>query len=166
MLMHMLVRLLQAHRSQLLILSMGIIYLWFGFLKFIPGMSPAENLARETMTILTFQLIPGKLLLTSLAAWEVLIGMMFLFQFRLRLTIVMAMVHLLFTFAPLVLLPSSSFGSQSLQLTFTGQYIMKNLVFMSTLLFIYPESETKKEKKASLRHFGLTTENHPQASTL
>src|SRR6478752_5875065 len=41
----------------LLRISIGVIYLWFGLLKFFPHLSPAEDLAKETIRILTFGLI-------------------------------------------------------------------------------------------------------------
>ncbi|HZX63858.1 MAG TPA: hypothetical protein VFE76_00625, partial [Myxococcales bacterium] len=41
----------------LLRVSLGIVFLWFGALKFVPGMSPAEHLAGETMARLCFGLI-------------------------------------------------------------------------------------------------------------
>src|SRR3954471_7894853 len=37
--------------------SHGIVFLWFGPLKFVRGMSPAEHLAGETMARLCFGLI-------------------------------------------------------------------------------------------------------------
>jgi uncharacterized membrane protein YkgB len=35
-------------------ISLGIVFLWFGVLKFIPGMSPAEHLAGQTIERLSF----------------------------------------------------------------------------------------------------------------
>lgn len=42
----------------LLRLSVGLVFLWFGFLKFIPGLSPAEELATKTVDGLSFGLVP------------------------------------------------------------------------------------------------------------
>lgn len=38
-------------------ISIGIIFLWYGMLKFFPSLSPAEELATKTMDILLFGLI-------------------------------------------------------------------------------------------------------------
>ncbi len=57
----------------LLRVSVGIVFLWFGPLKFFPGLSPAQDLAMRTTDILTFGLIPSKASLVILAAWETII---------------------------------------------------------------------------------------------
>ena len=61
-------------RITLLRVSIGIVYLWFGVLKFFHGVSPAEELAKETITLLTFGLIPPDLSLLLLAIWETALG--------------------------------------------------------------------------------------------
>jgi uncharacterized membrane protein YkgB len=38
----------------LLRLTLGVVFLWFGILKFFPGLSPAEDLAARTISTLTF----------------------------------------------------------------------------------------------------------------
>jgi uncharacterized membrane protein YphA (DoxX/SURF4 family) len=37
--------------------SLGIIFFWFGFLKFFPGLSPADQIATQTISVLTFGLL-------------------------------------------------------------------------------------------------------------
>lgn len=44
----------------LLRISIGIVYLWFGVFKFFQGLSPAEQLAMQTIHKLTFGLIIKK----------------------------------------------------------------------------------------------------------
>ena len=39
-------------------LSLGLVFLWFGALKLVPGLSPAEGLAGDTLSILTQGLVP------------------------------------------------------------------------------------------------------------
>jgi uncharacterized membrane protein YkgB len=34
-------------------ISLGIVFFWFGFLKFFPNVSPAESLATDTINVLT-----------------------------------------------------------------------------------------------------------------
>jgi uncharacterized membrane protein YphA (DoxX/SURF4 family) len=54
----------------LLRLGLGIVFLWFGILKFIPGASPTQDLAVRTMAVLTFGLIPPHFSLWVLATWK------------------------------------------------------------------------------------------------
>ncbi|HPE19547.1 MAG TPA: DoxX family membrane protein, partial [Tenuifilaceae bacterium] len=62
----------------LLRISIGIIFLWFGFLKFFPGLSPAQDLAIDTIAALTFGLVTPKFIIITLATWETVIGLGFL----------------------------------------------------------------------------------------
>src|SRR5215204_4031866 len=41
----------------LLRISVGIVFLWFGLLKFFPNLSPAEDLAARTISTLTFGVV-------------------------------------------------------------------------------------------------------------
>ncbi len=135
------IQILIRHRDQILMISIAIVYMWFGALKFFPGASPAEALAKETLDRLTWGLIPVHLSYFLLALWEVLIGALILFgRFR-QLAIGLALVHLLLTFVPLVLLPSVSFRDHVYELTLVGQYIIKNLMLFSALLFLFPLQE-------------------------
>ena len=151
----------QQFKDQLLRISLGIIYLWFGALKFIPGASPAESLAKETVHLLTFGLVPDPAAFTLLAAWEVLIGVLLILKFNMRTAIRLALVHMIFTFAPLILLPSLAFQEHFYSLTLVGQYIVKNLVIVSALLFLYPEKEkpVRAKSKASTRPLILESEH-------
>ena len=58
----------------LLRISMGIVFLWFGALKFFPGLSPAQTLAGNTISILSFGLFTPESAVFILAVWECLIG--------------------------------------------------------------------------------------------
>jgi len=48
----------QVKGCRLLAISIGLVYLWFGVLKFFPHLSPAEDLAKNTITVLTLGFIP------------------------------------------------------------------------------------------------------------
>src|SRR4051812_50047370 len=58
----------------LLRVSLGIVFLWFGALKFLPAFSPAEELAGVTIAKLTFGLMEPKAAVAFLAVWETAIG--------------------------------------------------------------------------------------------
>ena len=117
-------------------LSIGIIYVWFGALKFFPGVSPAEELAKETIHLLTFKLINPELSLLLLALWETGIGVLLISGFYSKVVIRIVLVHMICTFSPLFLLSGISFTSAPFALTLVGQYIIKNIVIVSALFVI------------------------------
>ncbi|WP_078648431.1 DoxX family protein, partial [Streptomyces leeuwenhoekii] len=59
----------------LLRVCVGTVFLWFGALKFFPAASPAEQVAVEAATKVTFGLLPPDLVLRLLAASETAIGL-------------------------------------------------------------------------------------------
>ena len=59
---------------RMLRISVGIVFVWFGVLKFFPGVSPAQGLAINTIKMLTFNLVSEIIIINGLALWEVLIG--------------------------------------------------------------------------------------------
>ena len=111
--------------------AVGIVYVWFGALKFVPGLSPAEDLVRATVTWL-----PASVFLPVLAMWEVAIGLGFLTGRALRLTILLLLLQMPGTLAPVVLLPDRVFTHFPYGLTLEGQYIVKNLVLIAAALVI------------------------------
>src|SRR5579871_4707753 len=56
-------------------ISLGIVFFWFGVLKFFPGLSPAQDLAANTIAKLSFGFVQPNLSLPVLATWECLIGL-------------------------------------------------------------------------------------------
>ncbi len=125
-----------ANSTRLLRWAIGINYFWFGMLKFFHGLSPAENLARDTTRILTFGLIPDHINLILLAIWEVGIGVIFLSGRFTRFGAQAAVLHMFLTFMPLFLFPEVSFSHAPYGFTLVGQYIVKNLVFLAALVVI------------------------------
>lgn len=115
----------------LLRLSIGIIFLWFGGLKYFEGLSPAEDIATRTIETITFGMIPEKLILYGLATWEVLIGLGLIFRVFLRETLLLLYLQMIGTFMPVFLFPEDVFMVFPYSLTMEGQYIIKNLVVLS-----------------------------------
>ncbi|MEZ4956588.1 MAG: hypothetical protein R2825_23730 [Saprospiraceae bacterium] len=126
------------NKDRLLAISIGLVYLWFGALKFFPGLSPADALAKDTIHHLTFGLIPSDVSIILLAIMEVLIGACLVFCVQIKKTIVLALAHITMTFTPLLFFPELSFNSAPFTLTLVGQYIMKNIIIISALLMLYP----------------------------
>jgi uncharacterized membrane protein YkgB len=127
---------MSANGILLLRLSIGIIFLWFGLLKFFKGMSPAETLAIKTIDKLTLHMLNEKLIITGLAAWETIIGIGLIFKIYLRATLLLLFLQMLGTFTPLLLFPSDVFTHFPFALTIEGQYIFKNIVIISGALVI------------------------------
>src|SRR5687767_7853964 len=69
-----LVRWLARYSILALRISLGAVFLGFGILKFIPGLSPAEPLAAQTLEILTLGLLPERVGLLLVAGLESTIG--------------------------------------------------------------------------------------------
>ena len=131
-----LTRWMAANGVRLLRISLGIVFLWFGVLKFFPGFSPASDLAAQTIHFLTFGAIPPKMALFILATWESLIGMGLIFGLFLRATLLLLWVQMLGTITPLFLFPELAFARIPYAPTLEGQYIIKNIVLISAGLVI------------------------------
>jgi len=117
-------------------ISLGIVFFWFGFLKFIPGLSPAQDLAMRTINLLTFGLIPDKTAILLLAVWECLIGLGLIFGFFMRGTLLLLWVQMLGTIMPIFFFPDEVFTRIPYAPTLEGQYILKNIVLISAGLVI------------------------------
>lgn len=116
--------------------SLGINFLWFGALKLIPGLSPAEGLATNTIEILTFGLIQPEVSIIILAVWEVLIGIGLITGWFLRITIFLLLVQMIGAMSPLLLFPAETFTRFPYAPTLEGQYIIKNLVLISAAMVV------------------------------
>ena len=135
------------NRNKLLAISIGIIYLWFGVLKFFPELSPADSLAKETISFVTLDIIPEKLSILILAFLEVSIGFLLVLNYQLKKVVIAALIHLIMTFIPMLFFPEISFSHTPFVLTLVGQYIMKNIVIICALLYIYPlDNEIKNQQ--------------------
>lgn len=115
----------------LLRVSLGIIFLWFGLLKFFPNLSAAQELATRTISTLTGDLIRPSVSLPLLAGCECLIGLGLLLGRGLRGILLLLYVQMLGTLTPLVLFPHELFARIPYAPTLEGQYIIKNLVLIS-----------------------------------
>jgi uncharacterized membrane protein YphA (DoxX/SURF4 family) len=125
-----------ANGVRLLRLSLGVVFLWFGFLKFFPGLSPAQSLAGDTMSVLSFGLLSPQSAVLILAVWECLIGLGLITGRFLRATLLLLWVQMIGTVTPLVLFPDLCFTVPPIAPTLEGQYIIKNLVLITAGIVI------------------------------
>lgn len=120
----------------LLRISIGIIFFWFGFQKFFPGISSAEDLATRTIDVLSFGIVQAPYSMPILATWETLIGLGFLTGKFFRTTIVLLYLQMAGTIFPLFVFPDETFYMVPLVPTIEGQYIIKNIIILSAALVI------------------------------
>jgi len=124
------------HGIALLRVSVGLVFLWFGVLKFFPGLSPAQELAARTIGALTLGLVPGAVSVPLLAALETSIGLGLISGRFLRATLLLLLVQMAGTITPLLLFPHETFTLFPLAPTLEGQYILKNVVLVSAAILI------------------------------
>jgi uncharacterized membrane protein YphA (DoxX/SURF4 family) len=131
-----LARMIDRNAVTALRVSIGVIFLWFGVLKFFPSLSPAEPLASETLAILTLGIVPSRIALLFLAAFECGIGLCFVTGTFARYALPLLCCHMLGTALPFLFFPTQLFVRFPFVPSFEGQYIMKNLIIVSAALTI------------------------------
>jgi uncharacterized membrane protein YkgB len=124
------------HGILLLRIALGVVFLWFGALKLIPGLSPAQDLAGRTIETLTFGLVPISIALPVLALWEVAIGIGLLTGRWMRATLLLLFVQMAGTVTPLILFQPETFTVFPFAPTLEGQYIIKNIVLVAGAIVI------------------------------
>lgn len=112
-------------------IGLGIIFFWFGALKLVPNLSPAEDLVRHTIYF-----IDPDLFIPVLAVWEMVIGLGLITGLFMRMTLLLLFLQMPGTALPLLLLPAVCFTVFPFGLTLEGQYIIKNLVLITAGLVL------------------------------
>jgi uncharacterized membrane protein YkgB len=118
--------------------ALGIIFIWFGALKFL-GVSPAAELVRRTV----YWGVNPDWFIPLLGWWEVAIGICLidpgralgLGRWLTRAGILLLFLQMPGTFLPLVLLPDITW-QRPLVPTIEGQYILKNLIIIAAALYL------------------------------
>ena len=117
-------------------IALGIVFLWFGVLKFFPNLSPAETLVGRTIEVLTLGVVKPALSLPVLAAWESVIGLGLILGRGLRGILFLLAVQMAGTFTPLLLFPQETFSTFPIVPTLEGQYIIKNIVLIGAAMVV------------------------------
>jgi len=126
------------YKLRLLSLSIGILYVLFGALKFFPSLSPAEDIGIATAQMLSFNLLSPQAAIILLASFEIGVGILLLCNKCQKVAIILAVCHLVLTFSPFFLFPDQVFHVGSYGPSLLGQYIFKNIVLLSALFLLYP----------------------------
>jgi len=141
-----------AHYGILLLrVSLGLVFFWFGILKFFPDLSPAQDLATRTIDVLTFGLIPTSVSILILAIWECVVGLGLSLGVFMRVTLLLLWLQMLGTITPIFLFPHEVFARIPYAPTLEGQYIIKNIVLISAGIVI----------GATVRGGRMVTDPHP-----
>lgn len=125
-----------AHGLTALRIALGIVFLWFGALKFVPGLSPAADLAGRTIETLTAGSVSSEVAMPVLALWEVSIGLGLLIGRWMRATLLLLFVQMLGTVTPLFLFPGETWVGFPIAPTLEGQYIIKNVVLVTAAIVL------------------------------
>ena len=111
-----------------------VIFFWFGLLKVIE-LSPAQGLIIDTVYWMPF-LSPENWVIV-IGYWEMLIGIFFLAKKTTFYAMLLLFLQMSGTFMPLVLLPSVTFQDSNYLLpTLEGQYIIKNIIIITSAIVI------------------------------
>ena len=114
-------------------ISLGIVFLGFGILKFFPGVSPAQDLAIRTVETMSFGIVTGMGALFVTAFMECFIGVTLVTGRMLRTGLAVLATALVGILSPLVLFFGELFpGSPTLE----AQYVLKDIVLASSGLVV------------------------------
>lgn len=119
---------LNTHSITVLRISLGVVFLGFGVLKFVPGLSPAEDLAVATVDRLTLGIVSGQAALLLTATMETVIGLTLVTGRFVRAGLVVLAGAIVGIMSPLVLFPDDLFGGGP---TIVAQYVIKDVVLVA-----------------------------------
>jgi uncharacterized membrane protein YkgB len=115
--------------------SLGLVFLGFGVLKFFPGVSPAEDLAERTMETLTLGFVPGNVGIVGVALVETAIGLSLTTGRYRRFGLALLGLAMVGVLSPLVLFPDDLF-TRPYEPTLAGQYVFKDIVLLAAALVV------------------------------
>jgi putative oxidoreductase len=126
--------LLDAHSIDVLRVCLGLVFLVFGAMKFVPGLSPAADIAERTIDTLTFGVISGGVAVALTALMETFIGITLVSGRFLKAGLVVLAMAMAGILSPLVLFTGDLFpGGEP---TLMAQYVMKDIVLVSAGLVV------------------------------
>ncbi len=127
-------------------LGLALVFLWFGFLKFFPGTSPAEGLVEATVG----WLVDPAWFVPFLGVWECAIGIGLVVDRWRRATLGLMLLHMAGTFMPFFSCPHLVWSDPPFVWTLEGQYIVKNIVFIAVALMLWQQNPAPTERKPAV----------------
>ena len=119
-------------------IALFIVFFWFGFLKII-RISPAEGLVSRLHETTISSYISVETFMILLGIIECAIGILWLIPKLTKVVFIIFAIQMFTTFLPLLFLPKDTWQN-TMVLTLTGQYIIKNIVLIASALTIYKSS--------------------------
>jgi len=132
------------NQIDLLRVSLGIVFLWFGLIKFFWVSGPAEYIAAKIMLLLTFNTLQPNISLPILATIESIIGIGFLIKRFMKYVIPIMYFQMAATLLPLFVFPEDTWEIVPFVPTLLGHYIIKNTVLISAAIILYTISKGGK----------------------
>lgn len=129
-------RWLVANSITLLRVSIGFVFLAFGFLKFFPGVSPIEDLAGRTTGAISFGLLSPGVGMVVIAILECAIGLCFITGRFLCVGVWLMGAQMIGAMSPLLLFPGELFSGPGYAPTLAAQYIVKDVILVAVGLVI------------------------------
>ena len=121
--------------------ALGVVYLWFGLLKFF-DVSPVTQ-----MIATTYPFLPQDFFIPLLAVWEIAIGLGLIFKTLPKLIFPLLWLQLMGTFSTFLFNPPLFFNDNNpLLLTFEGEFVMKNIVLVTASLVIVKKILEEKKQ--------------------
>lgn len=127
------------HSITVLRVSIGLIFILFGVMKFVPEASPAEDVATRTMDVLSFGLMPAEATRPLLALFETAIGLGLVTGVLLRVVLIAFFAHMAGVFSALLILHGEMWDGPLAAPSLEGQYIIKNIVLIAACLAVAVE---------------------------
>jgi len=125
---------LAEHSVDILRISLGVVFLAFGAVKFVPNASPAQALVERTLDTLSLGLVSGEAALLMTAVAECFIGITLITGKLLRAGLAVLGASLAGIMSPLVLFFTDMFPSGGP--TLEAQYVFKDIVLVAAGLVV------------------------------
>ncbi|MFF2369453.1 DoxX family membrane protein [Agromyces sp. NPDC058110] len=114
--------------------ALGLVFLVFGALKFLPGVSPVEDLVAATWSALTFGIVGPQLAMILTASMEVVVGLSLVTGVFLRIGLLVLAGTFVGIFSPLVFFAGDLFTTAGP--TLTAQYVLKDVVLVGAAMVV------------------------------
>ncbi len=124
-------------------LALGTVFVWFGALK-LAGVSPVEKLLAETLPF-----IDAGISVPVLGAVEVALGVALVVGKLARIVLLVMAGHLAGTFLTFVTASELMWGDGFLELTTDGEFVVKNVVFITAALVLIGVYSRRGEHRAT-----------------
>jgi uncharacterized membrane protein YphA (DoxX/SURF4 family) len=125
--------LLERWSTPMLRIALGLVFLVFGVLKFVPGLSPIEALVSRTWHVLSFGVVTGYPALAITATMECLVGILLIVGAFQRFALALLALTFVGILSPLVFFTGELFTPGP---TLTAQYILKDIVLVAAAMVV------------------------------